>query len=306
VRVDCRYFNDTLGHFSAIFNSEECVVRQQWDIFIVDSHYIFKDRIIPISIIMPRRKRIQKIVINVVGGPSNSIRLDSLGPAHRDFAVHLARKNLAYITVGYSGTFERSRFPEANLPLAIEEIDYLYEQLTARNDNVCFFGSSLGGYITLVTRKNANSLSLRNSRAVIYNPLVISGSQILAHSDRHPEAKRLLYHRFNSFELDESGQERFIGLRDELHREIFVSFFGNDIDDDPIGGDRSNVKVLYSVREPVLGEMNKAIGRQEFSENFESIDSADHRIPGGWKNYFVRRRMADSVYNFCFGAHPQR
>jgi hypothetical protein len=299
VERDCQAFDIFYGNLSGAINTNGCKIRQSRGIYFVDSFIKIDNRKIPIVAVMPK-KPVKNFILHVVGGPSDSIQLGETNTAIRDFASDLARRGVGYVSIGYSGTFERSRFPEPNLPLAVEEIEGAFQLVSAGGANVCFFGQSLGGYLTLEARKRASGRDLHESRVVLYNPLLLSGLDSLAHFDGHPEAKRLVYHAFQSFSLGRDGREETIGLRHELRRDIFVRFFGDDIGNSPLGGNLSNVHLIYSSKEPSLGAQNLALAKKYFGEKIEIIDSESHTIPEGRRNYFIRRRLVHSVADFCF------
>lgn len=297
--INCKEIAKLHPEIGGFLDAQDCKAERFREVFLVNSTRTFNGRIVPIVAVLPRRMESKAAILDVIGGPASSIELTPNQKADWAIASGVAKKGIGYFRLAYSGTYERSHFPNANLPLAITEIEDIYISLKSTGMDVCLFGQSLGGFLTLYARQRARSKQFANSTAILFNPILLTGREALDFFDGHPDAKRLIYHRFNKVRFNNEGEEESVGLTDELRRDIFATYFGEELDVSPIGGDLTSVTVLYSKSEPQLGPENARLARKINPATYVELNTESHTIPVGWSSYLVRRSVKSALIDRC-------
>jgi hypothetical protein len=297
--VDCQRVMTANPKFAEVLAGSNCSSKRIGSVYHVKFDKVLADRSVPFEAVLPLKSRSGAAVLNIVGGPADTIELSPDRHASWAIATALARNGVGLFRVAYSGTYERSYFPQADLPLALEELEQTYNLLESAGYSVCMFGESLGGYLTLMSRQESRSEAYAKSKAVLFNPLVLSGYDATNYFDKQIDANRLVYHSFRSFSFRHDHTEEFHGVREELRRDIFISFFGELLHRSPNEGDVDGVSIIYTSEEPLLGRQNYILARKGLAKNFVEIADSSHSLPEGFFKLWKRRKIVDTLLRHC-------
>lgn len=297
--VDCQSVMTANPKFAEVLAGSNCLSKRIGSVYHVKFDKVLEGRSVPFEAVLPLKSRSGAAVLNIIGGPADTIELSPDRHAAWAIATALAENGVGFFRVAYSGTYERSYFPQADLPLALEELEHAYNLLGSAGYSVCMFGESLGGYLTLISRQESKSEAYAKSKAVLFNPLVLSGYDATSYFDKQTDANRLVYHSFRSFSFGRDHTEKFHGVREELRRDIFVSFFGELFHTSPNEGDVDGVSIIYTTEEPLLGRQNYILARTKFAKNFVEIADSGHSLPEGFSKFWKRRKIVNTLLKHC-------
>lgn len=251
----------------------------------------------------------RKYLIYLVGGPNGWVRPQQLSPNRQRLLSNLLKAEIVPLLIAYAGTKERSYFPNADLPEAIDDLILVTQEIRSVDPQarICVLGESLGGYIAM---QAIGKPEFRQAIAgyVLVNPLVLSPKRQYDIYVSGPDGMRLWYWTINRYIRDSRG-DRYFGKVDELRFEIFKSFFGYLYFHEPVneqGPDHLFKKVILSNdREPLFKE-NAQRMREIWDDNhIVNAWSRDHMLEDGIVRSWRDQQVLVSEAKACL-AHAVR
>ena len=118
-----------------------------------------KNYSIPYAIdVSPDIKKFENIIVWIEGGPGSKIleHTNILLPTHEFFYDISTKCKAPIFTVAYSGTYDRSEYPNSSIDKSIKEIDVFldYMKSISKNKNIVLLTPSLGFYLYSASKKN--------------------------------------------------------------------------------------------------------------------------------------------------------
>lgn len=272
------------------------------------AHYIQSaGKTVPVWIANARfngRRPGNRYLLYLVGGPNGWARPDEIPSGSRKLLVEQARRGISPVIVAYAGTKERSYFPQADMPEAVDDVRIAIEYLQRQDAGAkfCLLGESLGGYLTLKYLEE-KVISDAVSGYILVNPLVISPEKQFNIFLSERDGRRMWYWSIKKFARNPKGDD-YLGPIDELRTEIFSNFFGAEYLASPVtstGRDGLFKRVfLSSDKNPSMRQNIEATKHIWGKEYIVNTWSSNHSLEVDRILFYLDKRRIATEISKCF------
>lgn len=259
--------------------------------------------IVPVAVFESNFLPVRGVVIHLTGGPGDLFDLlHAWGWAYQNWL--LAARGFRVVAPAYSGTYYRSKYPQASVDAAADEIAAVtrWAERTFPWHKPCLAAYSLGGYLIQYASLKPEHAWLRSIPKIFVNPGLVSPRirydnalrlASISTVDGLPRVKRYVYKNFLSLTPDKRIKPMSV-----LEQDVYSVFFGDKMDFDVSTlSPNPNLSIYYSALDAVRTPEQINGYRLAKPNRLIPLEAKEHRIWKDRSRWQLENEIADGIAN---------